>query len=460
MANKWAGLSALLAGFFVILLDTTIVAVASPSIQQDLGAGVAGLFWVTAGYLLAFSVPLLVAGRLGDRFDPKRVYLAGMTGFGVASVLCGMAPSVEWLVVFRVLQGLAAAAMSPQPLTLIRRLFAENERGRALGIWGAVAAAGTLLGPILGGLLTAALDWRWIFFVNIPVCAVAVFLGWRWIPSSQGRPTRFDLPGAAMSTAGVGLVVWALLAWREAPWTAVAAAGTVAAALLALFVLHERRLGTAALAPLGIFRAAGYTPASGAMAALGATVIAMALPTMLYLQEARGLGALEAALIMAPDAVVAAGLSPAAGRWVDRAGPRRPAVVGMALLTASMVLIGLVVVLEAHPWWAAVGAAVLGVANAVAWSPLSAAAMAAVDEANAGAASGMFNMVRQVAAVLGVALIGALLAGLGSLPVAAYAATFGLLTAIAAAGLVAATRLPRGQSSHDVSPLSSTRSAA
>lgn len=460
MANKWAGLSALLAGFFVILLDTTIVAVASPHIQKDLGSDVAGLFWVTAGYLLAFSVPLLVAGRLGDRFDPKRVYLAGMAGFGVASVLCGLAPSIEWLIVFRVLQGLAAAAMSPQPLTLIRRLFADDERGRALGIWGAVAAAGTLLGPILGGLLTAALDWRWIFFVNIPVCAVALALGWRWIPSSPGRSARFDLLGAAMSTAGLGLVVWAFLAWREAPWTAVAAASVIATALLALFVLHERRLGTAALAPLGIFRSGGYTAASCAMAALGATVIAMALPTMLYLQDARGIGALEAALIMAPDAIVAAVLSPAAGRWVDRTGARRPAIVGMGLLTASMVLIGFVVVFEVHPWWAAVGAAVLGIANAVAWSPLSAAAMAAVDDADAGAASGMFNMVRQVAAVLGVALIGALLAGLGGLPVAAYTATFGLLTAIAAAGLVAAGRLPRGQSRQDMSPLSSTSSAA
>ena len=460
MANKWAGLWALLAGFFVILLDTTIVAVASPSIQEDLGAGVAGLFWVTAGYLLAFSVPLVVAGRLGDRFDPKRVYLGGMAGFGVASVLCGLAPSVEWLIVFRVLQGLAAAAISPQPLTLIRRLFVEEERGRALGIWGAVAAAGTLLGPILGGLLIAALDWRWIFFVNIPVCAVALIVGWRWIPSSPGRSARFDLLGATLSTAGVGLMVWALLAWQEAPWPVLAAAGVAAAALLTLFVLHERRLGTDALAPLGIFRSAGYTAASGAMAALGATVIAMALPTMLYLQEARGLGALEAALIMAPDAIVAAALSPAAGRWVDHAGPRRPATVGMALLTASMVLIGSVVLFEAHPWWTAVGAAVLGLANAVAWSPLSAAAMAAVEDTNAGAASGMFNMVRQVAAVLGVALIGALLAGLGGLPVAAYAATFGLLTAIAAAGLVAAARLPRSQPSQKISPLSGTSSAA
>src|SRR5205085_1610655 len=162
-----------------------------------------------------------------------------------------------------------------------------------------------------------------------------------------------------------------------------------------------RRAGAAALAPPAVCRSAGFLAASAAVAALGTAVIAMALPTMLYLQDVRGLGPMRAALVMAPDAVVAALLSPAAGRWVDRAGPRRPAVVGMALLAASLLLIGLVVVLGVDPWWAAPGAAVLGVANAMAWSPLSAAAMASVDSAAAGAASGMFNTIRQVAAVTG-----------------------------------------------------------
>ncbi len=442
VANKWAGLAALLAGFFVILLDTTIVAVASPSIQRDLRPDVSGLFWVTAGYLLAFSVPLLVAGRLGDRYDPKRVFLAGMAVFAVASALCGLAPSVGWLVLFRVVQGLAAAAMAPQPLTLIRRLFGADERGRALGAWGSVAAAGALLGPVLGGLLTAVLDWRWIFWVNVPLCGAALLMGLRWIPGSRGRAARFDPVGAVTSTAGLGVLVWALLAWRDISAAAIAGAVAVSAALLVVFARHERRMGPAALAPFGLYRSPGYRAASVAMAALGTAFIAMALPAMLYLQEVRGLGPMEAALVMAPDAVVAAVLSPAAGRWVDRVGPRRPAVLGMALLAASLVLIGLVVVLHADPWWTAAGATVLGVANAVAWSPLSVAAMASVDAAQAGAASGMFSAVRQVAAVTGVAATGAVLAGLGSSPTVAYGAVFAVLAVVALVGVAAATRLP------------------
>ena len=442
MANRWAGLAALLAGFFVILLDTTIVAVASPRIQDDLKPDVSGLFWVTAGYLLAFSVPLLVAGRLGDRYDPKRVFLVGMAGFAAASALCGLAPSVGWLVLFRVVQGLAAAAMAPQPLTLIRRLFAADERGRALGAWGSVAAAGALLGPVLGGLLTAVLDWRWIFWVNVPLCGVALLMGLRWIPGSRGRAAQLDLLGAVTSTAGLGVLVWVLLAWRDISAPALAVAVAVAAALLVVFAFRERRMGPAALAPLSLYRSAGYRAASVAMAALGTAFIAMALPVMLYLQEVRGLGPMEAALVMAPDAVVAAVLSPAAGRWVDRVGPRRPATLGMVLLAASLLLIGLVVVLEVDPWWMALGAAVLGVANAVAWSPLSVAAMASVDAAAAGAASGLFTAVRQVAAVTGVAVTGAVLSGLGSSPALAFSVVFAVLAVVAIVGVIAAARLP------------------
>ncbi|MFC3455348.1 MFS transporter [Amycolatopsis speibonae] len=437
-SSKWGGLAALLAGFFVLLLDTTIVAVASPSIQADLGGDVAALFWVTAGYLLAFSVPLLVAGRLGDLFDPKRVYLVGMAGFAVSSALCGLAPSIEWLIVFRVLQGLAAAAMSPQPLTLIRRLFAEDERGRAFGIWGSVAAAATLLGPILGGLLAASLDWRWIFWINVPLCGIAVVLGIRLIPGSRGGVARFDLLGAALSTAGLSLLVWALLSWSPLSLPA----AVVAVVLLVGFYFRERAEGADALAPLQLYRSSGYLFASLAMASLGVTVLAMALPTMLYIQEARGFGPLEAAMVLAPDAVVAVLLSPPAGRWVDRAGGRRPAILGMSLLAASLLLMGLVVVLQLNPWWITGGAALLGAANAMAWSPLSAIAMASVDPDAAGGASGLFNTVRQVGAVAGVAMTGAILAGLPSRPVLAFGVVFGLILLVAAGGVVAAFRLP------------------
>ncbi|WP_410580917.1 MFS transporter [Amycolatopsis sp. lyj-108] len=437
-SSRWGGLAALLAGFFVLLLDTTIVAVASPSIQAELGGDVAALFWVTAGYLLAFSVPLLVAGRLGDLFDPKRVYLFGMGGFGVASALCGLAPSIGWLIAFRILQGLAAAAMSPQPLTLIRRLFAEDERGRAFGIWGSVAAAATLLGPILGGLLTASLDWRWIFWVNVPLCVIAVVVGIRLIPGSPGNTTRFDLLGAALSTAGLSLLVWALLSWRTLSLPATA----LAIALLVGFWFRERGQGADALAPLRLYRSSGYLSASLAMASLGATVLAMALPTMLYIQERRGFGPMEAALVLAPDAVVAILLSPPAGRWVDRVGGRRPAILGMSLLAVSLLLIGLVVVLSLNPWWISVGAALLGAANALAWSPLSAIAMASVESDAAGGASGLFNTVRQVGAVAGVAVTGAILAGLEARPVLAFGVVFGVVGLVAIGGVAAALRLP------------------
>ncbi|RSM55908.1 MFS transporter [Amycolatopsis sp. WAC 01376] len=437
-SSRWGGLAALLAGFFVLLLDTTIVAVASPNIQAELGGDVAALFWVTAGYLLAFSVPLLVAGRLGDLFDPKRVYLFGMGGFGVASALCGLAPSIGWLIAFRILQGLAAAAMSPQPLTLIRRLFAEDERGRAFGIWGSVAAAATLLGPILGGLLTASLDWRWIFWVNVPLCAIAVVVGLRLIPGSPGNTTRFDLLGAALSTAGLSLLVWALLSWRALSLPAT----VLAVALLIGFWFRERGQGEDALVPLRLYRSSGYLSASLAMASLGATVLAMALPTMLYIQEMRGFGPMEAAMVLAPDAVVAILLSPPAGRWVDRVGGRRPAILGMSLLAVSLLLIGLVVVLSLNPWWISVGAALLGAANALAWSPLSAIAMASAGPDAAGGVSGLFNTVRQVGAVAGVAVTGAILAGLEARPVLAFGVVFGFVGLVAAGGVAAALRLP------------------
>lgn len=447
MSGRWGGLAALLAGFFVLLLDTTIVAVASPSIQNDLGADVAGLFWVTAGYLLAFSVPLLVAGRLGDLCDPKRVYLWGMGVFAGASALCGLAPSIGWLIAFRVLQGLAAAAMAPQPLTLIRRLFTEDERGRALGVWGSVAASATLLGPVLGGLLTATLDWRWIFWVNVPLCGLALVLGIRLIPDSQRVIARFDLLGALSSTAGLSLLVWALLSWSTLPPPVIVIAIVLATTLLVLFYRRERGQGPEALAPLQLYRSSGYLSASLAMASLGAAVLAMALPTMLYIQDVGGLGPLAAALVMSPDAVVAVVLSPRAGRWVDSAGARKPAILGMVLLTVSLLLTGLVVVLKLNPWWITAGAAVLGAANALAWSPLSAVAMASVDPDSAGGASGLFNTVRQVGAVAGVAVTGAVLAGLGSRPTPAFSVVFAFISLVAVGGTVAATRLPTPVSS-------------
>lgn len=375
-----------------------------------------------------------------------------MAGFGVASALCALAPSVGWLIAFRVLQGLAAAAISPQPLVLIRRTFESNERGRALGIWGAVAAAGTLLGPLLGGILVTFLDWRWIFIVNVPVCVAAVAVGAATISRSPGRVVKFDWLGGLTSTAAMGLLVWAMLDFQTVPPASIALSLVLSAGLFAWFIRRSRRLGANALTPIRLFRAHSFNTASVGMGALGGVVIAMTLPAMLYFQNQRGLDTLESALILVPDAVVAAVLSPAAGRWVDRTNPRTPAIVGMGFLVLSMLLFGLVVCFGVSPWWATFAAAVLGVANAIAWSPLSAAAMNAVETELAGAASGVFNTVRQVGAVLCVALVGVILEWPGSGSLGAYVAVFAFLSAVALAGALASTRLPRSPAAITGSP--------
>src|ERR1700742_1858940 len=201
--NPWHALWAMLVGFFMILVDATIVAVANPSIMEKLGADYDAVIWVTSAYLLAYAVPLLVAGRLGDRFGPKNLYLLGLTVFTAASLWCGLADSIGMLIVARVVQGLGAALLTPQTLSTITRIFPAERRGVAMSLWGATAGVATLVGPLAGGLLVDGLGWQWIFFVNVPVGIVGVVLALRLIPQLDTRKQRFDLPGMALS--GIGM---------------------------------------------------------------------------------------------------------------------------------------------------------------------------------------------------------------------------------------------------------------
>ena len=173
LPQAWRCVIALCIGFFMILLDQTIVTVATPAIQKDLGADYGQIVWITSVYLLCFAVPLLVTGRLGDRWGPKRLYIAGMTLFTVASLWCGLAGSIEQLIAARAVQGLGASLLSPQTMSVINRVFPRERRGSALGVWGATAGLSTLLGPILGGVITSAASWHWIFFINVPIGVVS-----------------------------------------------------------------------------------------------------------------------------------------------------------------------------------------------------------------------------------------------------------------------------------------------
>src|SRR6478752_3078371 len=192
VARPWAALWSLVIGFFMILIDTTIVSV----------------IWVTSAYLLAYAVPLLITGRLGDRFGPKRLYLAGLVVFTLASLWCGLSGTVGMLIAARVLQGLGAALMAPQTMAVITRIFPPDGRGAAMGLWGATAGVATLVGPILGGVLVDGLGWEWIFFINVPVGIVGFILAWILVPKLETHPHKFDLVGVFLSAVGLFLIVF------------------------------------------------------------------------------------------------------------------------------------------------------------------------------------------------------------------------------------------------------------
>src|SRR5690606_1067484 len=196
--NPWLALSALVVGFFMILLDVTIVAVANPAILDSLHADISQVIWVTSAYLLTYAVPLLVTGRLGDRFGPKNIYLIGLAVFTLASLWCGLSGTIEMLIAARAVQGLGAALMTPQTMAVITRTFPPDKRGAAMGLWGGVAGLATLVGPILGGVLVDNLGWEWIFFVNVPVGIVAFVLAWKLVPALETHAHKFDIPGVVL----------------------------------------------------------------------------------------------------------------------------------------------------------------------------------------------------------------------------------------------------------------------
>ncbi len=219
--SPWRALWALVVGFFMILLDTTIVSVANPAIKAALDPATANLdnvVWVTSAYLLAYAVPLLLTGRLGDRFGPKRIYLTGLIVFTVSSLLCGLSGTLPLLIAARALQGLGAAMMTPQTMAVITRTFPATQRGAAMGLWGATAGVATLVGPIAGGVSVDALGWEWIFFINVPVGIIAWFLAFRLVPALPTHPHRFDTTGVVLSGASLFLIVFGLQEGESYNW--------------------------------------------------------------------------------------------------------------------------------------------------------------------------------------------------------------------------------------------------
>jgi EmrB/QacA subfamily drug resistance transporter len=413
--RPWPALWALVLGFFMILVDSTIVSVATPAIMTDLKTDVGNVIWVTSAYLLAYAVPLLVTGRLGDRIGPKKVYLTGLALFTLASVWCGLTTSVGMLIVARVFQGLGASMMTPQTMAVITRIFPPDERGKAMSLWGATAGVATLVGPIVGGVLVDALGWQWIFFLNAPIGVLGFVLAMRLVPDLPTHEHKFDLVGVALSSIGLFFLVFGIQEGQKYDWGTIKGpisvwsliiAGLV---VLAVFVVWQSRNRGEPLLPLGLFKDRNFSLANTAITTVGFAITAMTFPLMLYAQVVRGLTPTRSALLLVPMAVVTGALSPWVGRLTDRMHPRNLA--GFGLLCCSVALFWLSQVIEPDVpiWRLLLPIALLGVANGFMWAPIGSTATRNLPMHQAGAGAGVYNTTRQVGAVLGSAGIAVLM---------------------------------------------------
>ncbi|MGX6508838.1 MFS transporter [Rhodococcus sp. SJ-2] len=394
----------------MILVDTTIVAVANPAILEAFSADINSVVWVTSAYLLAYAVPLLITGRLGDRYGPKKLYLTGLALFTVASLWCGLSGSIEILIIARVFQGFGAAMMTPQTMAVITRTFPPDKRGTAMGLWGATAGVATLVGPLAGGILVDGLGWEWIFIVNVPVGVIAFLAAMRYVPALETHPHKFDIPGVVLSAAGMFLLVFGLQEGNTYDWSLriwlMIGSGLV---LLALFVWNQSRNKDEPLLPLVLFRDRNFSMANIAITSMGFSITSMMLPLMFYAQSVRGLSPTGSALLMVPMAVLSGVLAPVVGKLVDRTHPRYIAAPGFLMLAISLAWLALVMTPHVAIWELLLPISLMGIANAFIWSPLAATATRNLPPHQAGAGSGIYNTTRQVGAVLGSAAIGALI---------------------------------------------------
>ncbi|HEY9356695.1 MAG TPA: DHA2 family efflux MFS transporter permease subunit [Arthrobacter sp.] len=415
VARPWPALWSLVIGFFMILIDTTIVSVANPSIMEGLGTDINAVIWVTSAYLLAYAVPLLITGRLGDRFGPKRLYLLGLVVFTLASLWCGLSGDVQSLITARVLQGLGAAIMTPQTMAVITRIFPPDRRGAAMGLWGATAGMATLVGPILGGVLVDSLGWEWIFFINIPVGIVGFILAWRFVPSLSTHPHRFDIPGVLLSAVGLFLLVfgiqegetynWGTIAGPLSVWSLIIAGVVV----LAGFIAWQRFNRGEPLLPLALFRDRNFSLANIGITTVGFTVTAFGLPLIFYYQMVRGMTPTQSALMMVPMALISGGLAPVVGKIIDRVNPKYITSGGLVLMAVALVWNSVLMHPDTPILMFLLPSAVLGFANAGIWAPLSSTATRNLPPRQAGAGSGVYNTTRQIGAVLGSAAIAVLI---------------------------------------------------
>ena len=434
-AQSWAlGLAAVAS--FMVVLDLQVVATALTTIRRDLDASAGQLGWTINAYTLAFAVLLMTAAALGDRIGRRRVFVTGLALFAAGSVACALAPGAGALIAARTVQGAGAAMVMPSALALLNAAVPPQRRGWAMGIYGSVSALAVVVGPVLGGAITQALSWPWIFWLNVPIAAGAIFLALRQLNESYGPRVALDLPGVVLSTGAALGLVWGLLQGGSAGWTSPQIIGTLAvgAVLAVAFVGWERR-ARAPMLPLRLFGLRGFSAGNAVAFLLTGSVTGAVFFMAQFLQAGLGQDPLGAGLRLLPWGVAPALIAPRAGKLADRIGDRPLVVSGLLLQAAGLAWIAAIASPElAYPAMIApmvISGAGLGLAIPAA----TRAVVGAVPRDDIGKASGSFSMMRQLGAAFGVAILAAVFAATGGYHSAAtFSAGFGPALA-AAAGL-------------------------
>ncbi len=404
--GRWVIVATVL-GSGMAFLDGTVVNVALPAIAEDLHAGLSGLQWTLDAYLVTLASLLLLGGSLGDQYGRRRVYLLGMAAFTAASLLCGIAPNIGFLIAARAIQGVGGAMLVPGSLAILSSTFDPADRGRAIGVWSALAGAIAAIGPFLGGWLIDAVSWRLIFVINLPIAALAAFVTLVHVPAARPAGTSHDPPdvaGAVTVSLGLGLLAFAMIEGADEFGPREVAAAVAGIVALVVFVAIERRRPRPML-PLGIFRSRQFTGANlttlAIYAALGGTVFLLVLELQLVL----GYSALEAGASLLPVTMMMLLLSSRMGQLAQRIGPRWPMSIGPIVVAAALALLTRVGPGSDYATDILPAATLFGLGLAVTVAPLTAAVLGAVDDAHMGVASGVNNAVARVAGLLAVAVL-------------------------------------------------------
>lgn len=430
--RKWWTLFAVTFSLFMIMLDVTIVNVALPAIESDLDTGLSALQWTVGAYTLTYAVFLLTAGKLADYVGRRRIFVIGLVVFTATSLLCALAQSVDVLIAARAAQGVGAALMLPATLSIISATFEPHERGAAIGIWAGVSAMGLALGPLAGGLIIEGIDWRWIFYVNIPIGLIGIVSAQLLIRESRDTSSEQGLDPAGLVLSGVALfaLTFGLIEGNQYGWGSlvIVSCFVVAAAGLAAFALVEQRQRLP-LIDLQLFRNSTFAGANVVGLLVMLTMFGLLFFLSLYLQNVLRYSPIETGATFLPMTLPLAFVQPIAGKVSDRIGARWPMAAGMATLALSCLLLSRVD--ESTGFWSLVPSLVLaGVGMGVTMTPMTYAVLGSVGVDKSGVASGVLNTFRQTGGALGIAIMGAILTAkiqavpLGPDAAAAYIAAY------------------------------------